>query len=206
LTACVKADLEVWKVALENQRIEVPWIDHLFLSQNDFDFYTDASGKAEKGCGVYLQGEWCSLQWPPGYVITGHANMLLLEMIPVAIAIETFLDRFESRRIRVFSDNEGVVFSLNRASCECPDTMPLIRLIFLRSIQKNFRLTAKYIHTKENTKADNLSRLQMDEFRQEVPEASPTPFQPPSHLWPPSSQKLKALRLRELNPPPNQHT
>jgi hypothetical protein len=202
----LKADLEVWKVALETQRVEVPWIDYLSLAQADFDFFTDSSGEINKGCGVYFKGQWCALQWPSDFFVTGHANMLLLEMIPVAIAIETFATQFASRRVRVFSDNTGVVSALNGAACSCPHTMPLVRLIFLRSIQYNFRLTAKYIETKRNTKADNLSRLQIEKFFQEVPAARPTPFLPPSHLWPVSNKRLRALRLTVLKHPPGTPT
>jgi hypothetical protein len=197
----LKADLEVWKVALLTQRVEVPWLDHLCLAQADFDFFTDSSGESNLGCGVYFQGQWCALQWPEGFFTTGRANMFLLEMIPVVIALETFATTFATRRVRVYSDNMGVVSALNSAACTCPATMPLVRLVFLRSMQYNYRITASYIPTKRNTKADNLSRLKVDKFFEEVPEAQPHPFQPPTHLWPISKAKLRALRLTGLSHP-----
>jgi hypothetical protein len=201
LSAEVKADLDVWRVALQTSSITIPWIDHLVIANHEFDFFTDASGHPDLGFGILFKGQWCSERWPQDFVPRdpdSAPNMLLLEMIPIAFAVETFPDHFAGKRIRVYTDNQGAVDAINKCSCHCKATMPLIRLICLRSLQFQFKLTAAHIPTKQNVDADDLSRLQVPRFQRRHPKLRKNRFSPPCYLWPLSIHKLKALRLQAL--------
>ena len=138
-------------------------------------------------------------QWPPGFLGDQAPNMLLLELIPIAIAIQRFARRFATKRVRVHTDNMGVVEALNRASCKCKLSMPLVRLIFLRAIQHQFQLTAVHVPTKRNTDADLLSCLQEQRFLKRNPASVGRRFSPSRRLWPISSDLLITLRLQGLH-------
>ena len=63
--------------------------------------------------------------------------------------------------------------------------MVLIRLITAESINRNVRIFAKHVGTKENSKADALSRLDWSRFRRLAGEdMDKLPSQIPSHIWP----------------------
>ena len=53
---------------------------------------------------------------------------------------------------------------INKSTSKCKNCMVLIRLLVVEGINKNVRVYAKHVGTKENGKADALSRLDMDRF------------------------------------------
>jgi hypothetical protein len=76
--------------------------------------------------------------------------------------------------------------------------MALLRLICLRSLQNQFKVTAAHIPTKQNVDADDLSRLQVTRFQLRNPKIRSNRFAPPCYLWPISMSKLSSLRLQAL--------
>ena len=66
--------------------------------------------------------------------------------------------------------------------------MVLIRLITLKCLEFNVRLTAAHVRSKQNGLADALSRGQMDKFYNEIARQERTinqvPDDIPSEVWP----------------------
>ena len=109
--------------------------------------------------------------------------------------------------VRCFSDNEAVVFALNRRTVRDPKMMRLIRCLFFVEASYNFRLTATHLPGRMNIAADYLSRNMMSEFFHLFPQVHPVAVTIPpgvSNLlldlnmdWPsPSWSQLLELSMR----------
>ena len=55
---------------------------------------------------------------------------------------------------------------INNSSAKCKNCMVLIRMIVLEGLVCNTRVFAKYVRSKDNDKADALSRLQWTRFKE----------------------------------------
>ena len=79
---------------------------------------------------------------------------------------------------------------INNSTSRCRNCMVLIRLITAESILRNVRIFARYVGTKDNGKADALSRLDFVRFRKlsgsvmnEFPTQIPQDIWPMSKIW-----------------------
>ena len=88
----------------------------------------------------------------------------------------------------LFCDNESVVHMINNNSSRCKNCMVLMRLLVAESMIRNVRVFAKHIGTKDNGKADALSRLDLKRFRNLDPGMNEHPSDIPQEIWP--MQKL----------------
>ena len=70
--------------------------------------------------------------------------------------------------------------------------MVLIRYIVLECLIHNVKLTAEWVSTGDNGKADALSRLEFDRFRRLGPNMDLTPRQLPVDIWPISKIWMKS--------------
>ena len=59
---------------------------------------------------------------------------------------------------------ETVVHMINNTSAKCKHCMTLLRLVVLEGMVYNVRISAKHVGTKQNGKADALSRLDFKRF------------------------------------------
>ena len=81
-------------------------------------------------------------------------------------------------------DNESVCKMINKSSSSCKNCMVLIRLIVLECLIWNVDLSAEWVATGDNGKADAISRLEFDRFRTLGPDMSENPVHVPEALWP----------------------
>lgn len=86
-------------------------------------------------------------------------NMNFWEMIPVWLAILRYAHVFPNMHIVCFSDNQQVVYAINKGYSENKSSMSLIRSIFWECAYHNVYLTARYIKGLNNEVPDTLSRL-----------------------------------------------
>ena len=73
---------------------------------------------------------------------------------------------------------------INNSSSSCRHCMVLIRIIVLESMIQNVRVFAKYVKSKDNGKADALSRLNFDKFFELGPDMNELPESIPDQIWP----------------------
>lgn len=96
--SAARDDLSIWSVFLEqfNRRsvvLESP------ISNSELQLYTDTSGSV--GFRAYLEGFWCAERWPGEWVEKGYcANLLLLELFPILVAIFIWGDGFQNKRVK----------------------------------------------------------------------------------------------------------
>ena len=88
-----------------------------------------------------------------------------LELYAVLVGVMNWIKIFANKRIILFCDNEAVVHMINNNVSRCKQCMGLIRLLVLESMIHNVRVFARHVGTKDNGKADALSRLDIKRFR-----------------------------------------
>ena len=82
------------------------------------------------------------------------------------------------------TDNQSIVYIINKQSSKDKDIMQLVRSLVLCSLKYNIVFKAKHIPGKSNTIADLLSRCQVDQARRRFPALAPLPVCVPKELLP----------------------
>ena len=148
--------------------------------------YSDTSRNFKLGFGAYCGPEWTFGQWDENFCAMAQPSIKYLELFAVTVAVINWLRLFENRRIILFCDNQAVVNMINNLSSTFKNCMVLVRMIVLESLARNARVFARYVNTKENGKADALSRLQFHRFWKLAKDdnMNPLPTKIPDCMWP----------------------
>ena len=128
------------------------------------DMFSDASGNYALGFGAYCGCEWTYGQWDQEFCNLYKPSIEYLELFAVLVGVLNWIKLFANRRIILFCDNISVVHMINNSSSSCKQCMVLLRMMIAESMLRNVRIYAKHVGTKENGKADALSRLDLDRF------------------------------------------
>lgn len=182
----LRKDCNMWKKFLLDQDGNYcrPFADFsLELLAEELQFFTDSSFKA---CAGYFDGRYFYQAWEEGMIQGSEANISLLELYAIAVAITLWSRYLKNMRVVIFSDSESSVTMVNQASSNCPRCMHLIRHITEVSMRDNNRFFLRHIPGKRNQIADKLSRLDLQGFRQLVPRNKivEPPEAMPAELWP----------------------
>lgn len=182
----LRKDCFVWKQFLTslNGNFNRPFMDFSEeLNAIELQFFTDASFKA---CAGYFDGRYYFQAWDRQVIVKSEANISLMELYAIAVAIHLWAKHLPNLRVIIFSDSESSVMMVNSASSKCPRCMHLIRHITLVSMRYNTRFFMRHVKGKFNTKADLLSRLKIQEFKASVPwdKLIEPPEALPEELWP----------------------
>ena len=186
ITAEHKLDLATWKFFLEMPEAYCrAFIQPELLMAEVLDMYSDASRNFKLGFGAFCGTEWSFGQWDYDFCEEQQPSIEYLELFAVVVGVMNWLKLFKNKKIVLFCDNEAVVSMINNTTSKCKNCMVLIRMIVLESLVCNSRVFARYVKSKDNGKADALSRLQWGRFRQlSEGKMNPTSTPIPSCLWP----------------------
>ena len=181
-----RMDLLIWKRFLSSEKIYCcPFMEEVIITAEDIDMFSDASGSYSKGgAGAYCNKSWVFVQWDKNFMVKNKPSIEYLELFGVTMGVLLWINRFKNRKIFLFCDNKSVREMINHNTSGCKNCMVLIRIIVLKSMQHNVRIFAKYVKSKENDKADALSRLQFERFRNLDPEMEAIPHRVPEEIWP----------------------
>ena len=181
-----KMHLMVWKEFLTNpDSFYKPFMEVQMLNAEEVDMYSDASGNYKLGFGAYCGSEWSFGKWDLEFCKIHKPSIEYLELFAVTVGVINWIKLFTNHRIVLFCDNESVVHMLNNSSSKCKNCMVLIRIITAENILRNVRVFAKHVGTKQNGKADALSRLDFNRFRTLAGGSmNDAPTQIPCELWP----------------------
>ena len=191
ITEEVRLDLKIWKVFLEQPDIFYrPFLDCVERWAHDIDMYSDASGSVSKGAGAYCGTSWTFCQWDRQWMIQAKPSIEYLELFGVTMGVLLWIKRFRNSSIKLHCDNESVCKMINKSSTSCKNSMVLIRILVLECLRQNVFLTAEWVATSDNGKADALSRLQFERFRRLAkgkmdmwPEKLPEEIWPINKIW-----------------------
>ena len=188
VTKDMRADLKMWLSFLEEPSAYCrPFIDFNEVLQADvLNWYMDASGNI--GIGGIFNEFWFQQKWDLDFIHKKKPSITYLELHAVCVSIFLWLPLVQNKRICLFCDNSGAKDIINTAASRCKNCRVLIRLLTLECMKWNVRVFARYVRSRENFLADNLSRFKMKEFWRDIKrldrnvqqEASPIPEQ----LWP----------------------
>ena len=160
-----RMDLLVWRQFLmEPDSYYRPFMEITAFNAEQLDMYSDASGNYKLGFGAYCGPEWTFGQWDTQFCTLNKPSIEYLELFTVLVGVLNWIKLFSNHRIILFCDNEAVVNMINGSSSRCKNCMVLIRLLVAESIARNVRVFARHVGTKENGKADALSRLDLNRF------------------------------------------
>lgn len=181
LTKPLKADLGVWREFLRQYNgrtcCQSEEVDNSVLC-----LFTDAAGSA--GFGAILGSHWFCQAWPASWREQGLcSNLVLLELFPIVVALELWGEGMADRGVCFWTDNLGVVYSVNKLTSSSLPVLCLLRRLVLRCLMFNISFRAKHVPGVDNCAADALSRFQFQAFRRLCPGADTegSPF--PEELW-----------------------
>ena len=139
-------------------------MDSISINAAEIDMFSDTSGNHSLGFGAYCGTEWTFGQWDRTFCDRYNPSIEYLELFGVLVAVLNWIRLFKIRRVVLFCDNESVVSMINNSASKCKNCMMLIRLVIVESLVQNVRIFAKHVSTKDNGKADALSRLDFGRF------------------------------------------
>ena len=163
----------------------VPWngesiiIERRTLFSNRLHLYTDAS---DIGFGVYNWGKWTAQTWPTNIAEDRKTYSIdWRELFAIYVAVDLYAEQFRNKRITIFTDNLPITQSWSKYSSSSPKIMTLMRSMLMKAAQNNFTLSLQHLPGIDNTEADLLSRMEIEEFMsitgskpndERIPEAS----------------------------------
>lgn len=181
-----KEDLKVWLSFLSSFNGKSLFLDETWCNSNKLNLFTDASGSI--GFGAIFGSEWCYGKWPTEWLQLNH-NIAFLEFYPIVLSLYLWGHKMQNRCILFFTDNESLVYVINKQSCRDKQLMFFVRKLVLVCLRYNIVFKAKHIPGTKNKLADCLSRFQVPLFKHLAPlhmNTSPTVI--PLHLQPVSWQ------------------
>lgn len=169
-----KDDLLVWKEFLHTFNGKYFFLEENFLDDATIQLYTDASGS--HGYRAVFGKSWFYGAWDAEW---RDINITVKDLYPIVLAVEVWGKRMANSCICFQSDNEALVYVLNKQSSKESNIMFLIRKLVLLSLNFNILFKSEHNPDKKNVLSEALSRLQIQNFLHMMPEAEKVPTSVP---------------------------
>lgn len=179
LTKQTKQDMLVWLHFLDNYNGRTFFINEKWEANPTLELFTDAAGS--KGYGAIFGNHWLCGEWPDDWK---SLNIAFLEFFPIVIALHVWGTHMTDRCVMFTTDNAALVDIINRQTSKHPLIMMLVRDLVLSALKHNILFRARHIPGINNTRADLISRLQVDQFKQIAPGMDEAPTLVPENLKP----------------------
>ena len=168
LTKEARKDLQAWSIFLESFNGSSFFNDNDWITNCRLHLYTDASKTV--GYGAVFGTSWFYGIWPKAWL---SLDILVKELYPIVAAVTTWGDRLANKKLIFHTDNEALVYILQKCTCKEPQTMSLVRKLVLTCMKYNIIFHPKHIPGKYNQMADMLSRSKLQEFFTAAPQMDP---------------------------------
>ena len=181
----MRSDLQMWLEFLQNPIIYArPFMDfRKILLARTLSFYTDASKNPNLGCGGWCDNEYFYQQWDSEFIMQKDPSIEFLELYVLTAGIYLWLHKYQNSRIIIFCDNQSVCHMVSNMTSSCRHCMVLIRLLVLRQMIMNARVYIRFVTSKQNKLADDLSRLKLASFKK-LFKGKSNKKTIPSEIWP----------------------
>ena len=183
----MRADLITWLMFVRHRSVfSWEFIDFTkYVNATEISMFSDASHAFNLGMGGVCNNSWMFVQWPGDYIQKYQPSIGYLELLALVATVLNWIHRFCNQRIILFCGNISVMQMVNKTMSSCINCIILIRLLVFKSLVENICIFAKYIRSGDNTAADYLSSLRINDFMQlnNTWETHSTPI--PEELWPP---------------------
>ena len=165
LNRAFRADLAWWRLFVAE------WNGVSFLApprQTPItELATDASGSW--GCGAWHGSRWFQIAWDD---TSQSLPIAAKELLPIVLACELWGREWCGRLVRCHCDNQVVVAGLRSRTSRDVHCLHMLRALAFVEARWQLHLQARYISTKANHLADDLSRNNLASF-----------FRGPLRLW-----------------------
>ena len=176
LNSEARADLKAWQIFLDHFNGKALFPSDIAHTSSSLHFFTDASNA---GFGCVFGRKWFFGKFTPAWL---NYHISVHEFLPVVLALEIWGSSLENCSVTLHSDNMAVVQVINKNSSKDSHLMKLMRRLMIVSLKYNINFVAEHIPGKSNVAADLLSRLQVEEFKQQFPCMDSKPTQVPAKL------------------------
>jgi len=184
MTNSVKDDASVWDKFLTGFNGTCYLPNSIWISNDILQLFTDSAGSLTMGCAAFFAGHWVQFKWPVYWGFEQFmSDVSFLELIPILLAMLIWYREFANKKILLRTDNEALVFILNKRTSKSKYIMQLLRPLILLLVKENIQVRALHIAGSRNDIADSLSRFQMERFRAIAPEADAAPSDIPEEFW-----------------------
>ena len=171
LNRAFRSDLAWWRTFVAD------WNGVSFLPPpphcTQLELASDASGSW--GCGAWHGSSWFQLQWDDR---AASLPIMVKELLPIVLACAVWGPAWSNHRVVCHCDNQAVVACLRSRSTRENHCMHMLRTLAFVEAKYSLSLEPRYIPTKDNHLADDLSRNLLSSFLSKVPQAyaHPTPL------------------------------
>ena len=155
-----KLDMQAWHYFVKTFNGRSFFLDEHWNDSHTLQLFTDSSKSL--GFGAVFGINWFYGEWPDKWKTY---NIVVLELFPIVLSIDVWGSQLRNKQIYINTDNEALVYILNKQSSPDRLTMILIRRLVLLLLKFNIHLRAKHIAGVKNVLADALSRLQVAKFK-----------------------------------------
>lgn len=93
----------------------------------------------------------------------------LQELFPIVLALEIWGEYLQNKCVKSYCDNQAVVYIINNQTRKDPSIMKLVRRFVVLILKYNILFHALHIEGVQNIAADQLSRLQITQFKNTFP-------------------------------------
>ena len=172
-----KNDIRMWLQFLDNFNGRAFFLSERWATSSTLELYTDAA--ASKGYGAIFGKHWFYGPFP----IAWHSlNISFLELFPITLAVHIWGATMANSCVLFFTDNAALVDIINKQTSKHKQVMILIRDLVLSCLKYNILFRASHVPGLQNSRADCISRLQVEKFKELSPEADEFPTAVPTNL------------------------
>ena len=115
LTKKSRADLEMCYFFIKNFNGKILLLNQIWQSSEKLHLYTDAAGSI--GYGAVYKTHWFCGMWLDALK---DCYITFKELCPIVLAVETWGNMFNNSSIIFHSDNQAVVYIINKQTCRDP--------------------------------------------------------------------------------------
>lgn len=179
ITNAAKQDMKAWKMFLMSFNGSTLLTHEIWMSAEVLHLFTD-SCQTIGYAGVFKDKWFCGL-WESQFKT---CNILILEFVPIVIALHLFGNELKNKYIILHTDNMALMHVINNQTSKCSKTMALVRKLVVYLLLNNINVRAEHIPGYKNTLADSLSRFKVKDAKREAPWLSNLPLEIPIKLQP----------------------
>ena len=109
-------------------------------------------------CSAIFDKQWFVIKFPLQWQ---SKNIALLELYPIVLALHVFGIKMCNKHVIFHCDNKAICDIINKQTSKDKEIMVLVRSLVLVCMQYNIQFHSLHLASKQNFRADKLSRLQV---------------------------------------------
>ena len=168
ISRSARSDIKWWSKSMK-QFNGVTWFPREIEMSSAILIFSDASDIALAGnCKL----AWTIVPFTGEYKWLAEKSIQYRELYAAVLTVATFSNELRNCQTVMHIDNEAMQKAIQRKSSKVPELMSLIRTLFFITTIHNIQYKAVHISSGLNRDSDNLSRLRLDQYFLDNPNAN----------------------------------